>query len=240
MHARFFCPDLPAEGHEFSLPPEVAHHADRVLRLRAGERVTLFDGAGREAEATLLQMGRDPRARIDAIVLCDREAPLSITLVQALATGDKMDWIVQKAVEMGVTAVQPVAAERSVLRLDGARAEKRVEHWQQVAVAACEQSGRNRVLQVAPIRSLPHWLAEATQGDRWVLSPEGGERLSRIPAPTAPVALMVGPEGGWSERELAAAKVAGCRPVALGPRILRTETAGIAAMGAMLALWGDY
>ncbi|MCX9158177.1 16S rRNA (uracil(1498)-N(3))-methyltransferase [Niveibacterium sp. 24ML] len=240
MHARFFCPELPAAGHEFTLPPEVAHHADRVLRLRAGEQVTLFDGAGNEAEATLLQLGRDPRARIDALHETDREAPLKVTLVQALATGDKMDWIVQKAVELGIAAVQPVAAERSVLRLDGARAEKRVEHWQQVAVSACEQSGRNCLMPVASIRALPQWLAEPFAGERWVLAPEGGERLSKLGAPTQPVALMIGPEGGWSDRELGAAKAAGCRPVALGPRILRTETAGIAAMAAMLALWGDY
>lgn len=240
MHARFFCPDLPAAGDEFTLPDEVAHHADRVLRLRAGERVTLFDGDGHEAEATLLQLGRAPRARIDAIVALNREAPLQVTLVQGLATGDKMDWIVQKAVELGIAGVQPLAAERSVLRLDGARAEKRVEHWQQVAVSACEQSGRNRLMPVAPIRTLPQWLAEAPVGERWMLSPEGGERLSSLAAPTAPVALLIGPEGGWSEREQAAARSAGCRPVALGPRVLRTETAGIAAMAAMLALWGDF
>ncbi|QSI77822.1 16S rRNA (uracil(1498)-N(3))-methyltransferase [Niveibacterium microcysteis] len=240
MHARFFCPDLPAAGHEFTLPPEVAHHADRVLRLRAGTRVTLFDGAGHEAEAVLLQLGRDPLARIESVVALNREAPLTVTLVQALATGDKMDWIVQKAVELGFATVQPVAAERSVLKLDGARAEKRVEHWRQVAVSACEQSGRNRVMPVDGLLTLPQWLAQPFAGERWVLSPEGGERLSALPAPTTPVALMIGPEGGWSERELAAARAAGCKPLALGPRILRTETAGIAAMAAMLALWGDF
>lgn len=240
MRPRFFCPGLPDAGAEIALPAEVAHHADRVLRLRAGDGVRLFDGEGREADAVLVALGRDARALIERCGQIEREAPLAITLVQALATGDKMDWVVQKAVELGVTRIQPILAERSVLRLDGERAEKRRAHWQQVAVAAAGQCGRNRIADVGPQMTLPQFLATASAVPRWILAPEGAGRLSQQPQPAGGVALLVGPEGGWSEREETAAALAGCVAVSLGPRILRTETAGLAAAAACLALWGDY
>ena len=239
MLPRFFCPELAPAGEEMALPEAVAHHADRVLRLKPGQEVSLFDGEGREARAELLAFGRDPRARIAELAEIDREPPIAITLVQALATGDKMDWIVQKAVELGVASLQPLSAERSVLRLDGERAAKRVEHWRQVAVSAAEQCGRNRLMKIEPILGLPQWLSASAGTTRWTLDPEAGVRLSTRSAPQAPVALLIGPEGGWSERELAALHAAGCEGLSLGPRVLRTETAGLAAMAAMLALWGD-
>ncbi|WP_341677842.1 16S rRNA (uracil(1498)-N(3))-methyltransferase [Niveibacterium sp. SC-1] len=240
MHPRFFCPDLPDAGQDCPLPEAVAHHAERVLRLRVGEPIVLFDGEGVEAQAEIVRLGREAAAYIRTRTQVDREAPLIITLVQALATGDKMDWIVQKAVELGVSQVVPVAAERSVLRLEGERAAKRVAHWQQIAVSAAEQSGRNRILHVAPLVGLPQWLTTARGSLCWMLEPEAGERLSRKPRPEGAVSLLVGPEGGWSDRELAAARGEGCEAVALGPRVLRTETAGLAATAAMMALWGDY
>ena len=151
MNPRFFCPDGLLPDSDMPLPGPVAHHAERVLRLAVGDAVTLFDGQGGECAATLLALGKQPVARLGPRLAAGRESPLQITLVQALASGDKMDWVVQKAVELGAVAIQPVAAERSVLKLAGDRADKRVAHWQQIAVAACEQSGRNRVPQVAPI-----------------------------------------------------------------------------------------
>ncbi len=240
MLPRFFCPALASAGEEMTLPAAAAHHADRVLRLRPGQHVLLFDGEGGEARAQILAFGRDSRVRIDVLAQMDREPPLSITLVQALATGDKMDWIVQKAVELGVACFQPVSAERSVLRLDGERAAKRVEHWRQVAIAAAEQCGRNRLMRLEPLIGLPQWLAVSHGMSRWMLDPQAGVRLSAKPAPKAPVALLIGPEGGWAEGELMALQAAGCEEVSLGPRVLRTETAGVAAMAAMLALWGDF
>lgn len=212
----------------------------RVLRLRAGEEVLLFDGCGGEFAGRLVDLEAGTGVALQQQVRVEREAPLRVTLVQGLAVADKMDWIVQKAVETGVARVQPVEAERSVLRLSGERAAKRVLHWRQVAVSAAEQCGRSHLCEVSEIERLTPWLARPFAGERWVLVPQGGERLSRLSPPTGPIALMVGPEGGWSEAELAAVRQAGCRPVAIGPRVLRTETAGVAAVAAMMALWGDY
>ncbi|MCL2657957.1 MAG: 16S rRNA (uracil(1498)-N(3))-methyltransferase [Betaproteobacteria bacterium] len=240
MLPRFFYAELALADKEITLPEALAHHAERVLRLRPGQRVVLFDGEGREAQAELLRLGRDPCARIKSVCEVDRETPLRLTLVQALATGDKMDWIVQKAVELGISSLQPVAAERSVLRLEGIRAVKRIEHWQQIAVAAAEQSGRNRLMTIAPVMSLSQCLSVSCGTPRWALLPSDGTRLSAMPAPREPVALLIGPEGGWSEREVMAMLAAGCQGVTLGPRVLRTETAGLAAAAAMQALWGDF
>ncbi|MFA9438914.1 16S rRNA (uracil(1498)-N(3))-methyltransferase [Uliginosibacterium sp. sgz301328] len=244
MTPRFYCPPGStgplAKGAEIALPREAAHHADRVLRMRVGDALCIFDGEGLRYSGQLTATGREVRMRIDAVSESASESPLDITLVQALAVADKMDWIVQKAVELGVNRVQPVAAERSVLRLDGDRAAKRVAHWQQVAQSAAEQCGRDRLTAIAPVSSLPAWLGGGFAGERWILDPVAGTSLRDRAAPTGPVALLIGPEGGWSEAELAAARTAGCTPITLGPRVLRTETAGLATVAAMLALWGDF
>ncbi len=240
MPPRFHCPLPLAEDLSLRLPDEVAHHALRVLRLRYGEAVRVFDGEGAEFEAELVKLDGEAGVKLGRPVEGEREAPLQVRLVQALAVADKMDWIVQKAVELGAVAVQPVEAERCVMKLVGERAGKRVEHWRQVAVAAAEQCGRRRLCEVGELRRLPQWLAGEADGERWILSPEDGEALSALPRPQGPVSLLIGPEGGWSEAELAAARAAGCRPVRLGPRVLRTETAGLAALAAMMALWGDF
>lgn len=240
MISRFFFPaPLPHDG-ELDLPEALAHHAARVLRLRDGDAVVLFDGSGAEASARLTVRGKTWSALIEARRDVDRESPLRVVLVQALASGDKMDWIVQKATELGVAAVVPVAAERSVLRLAGERADKRVAHWRQIAVAACEQSGRNRVPEIWPLAPLPSYLAAHRETSRLVLAPGGGERLAALPRPQAAVHLLVGPEGGWSDAELALFHTVEATPIGLGPRILRTETAGLAALAAMQAIWGDF
>ncbi|BAL23317.1 hypothetical protein AZKH_0981 [Azoarcus sp. KH32C] len=230
---------MPAGG-EVRLPDELAHHAVRVLRLRDGEMVTLFDGDGGETAAQLHVRGKECFATLHGCNAVERESPLQLVLVQALASGDKMDWIVQKAVEIGAVAIHPVQAERSVLRLVDERAAKRVAHWQQIAIAACEQSGRNRVPEIAPIRGLREYLADAHTARRLMFDPAAGGGLASLPKPDGAVHLLVGPEGGWSDAELAACRSAGCTGIAIGPRVLRTETAGLAAMAAMQALWGDY
>jgi len=232
-------------GVEVTLPREMAHHAGQVLRLREGDELVLFNGEGGEFRGSLHGTGRELRVSLKDYAAIDRLTPLDITLVQALAVADKMDWIVQKAAELGVRCVQPVAAERSVLKLVGDREAKRLAHWRQVAVSAAEQCGCNRPLQVGELQSLAHWLDKSESASDsgmqcWILHPEEGERLSGMPRPGGPVALLIGPEGGWSPAELTAARRAGCMSVAMGPRVLRTETAGLAAVAAMLALWGDF
>ncbi|MCB1907122.1 MAG: 16S rRNA (uracil(1498)-N(3))-methyltransferase [Rhodocyclaceae bacterium] len=240
MIPRFFCPDSLPQGGELELPKVVAHHADKVLRLRAGAPLVLFDGDGREVEARLLTVGRHCRVELLRWSAPDRESPLQTVLVQSLPSAEKMDWIVQKAVELGVTAIQPVIAERSVSRVSGDRAERRARHWQQVAISACEQSGRNRLPRLEPILALGHWLGQVGQAVPILLTPGCGRHLAELPKPVGAAYLMVGPEGGWSERELAMCDVAGCVGVGLGPRVLRAETAGLAALAAMQLLWGDF
>ncbi|MCK2125145.1 16S rRNA (uracil(1498)-N(3))-methyltransferase [Thauera aromatica] len=240
MISRFHFPDRLPAGGEVVLPEALAHHALRVLRLREGEALTLFDGAGGEVAARLVVRGKTAVAVLGERSAADRESPLQVVLVQALAAGDKMDWIVQKAVELGVAVIQPVQAERSVLRLGGERADKRVAHWQQVAVSACEQCGRNRIPEVRPVQALGQWLASHRDACNYLLAPGGASGFAGAPRPPAGVRLLVGPEGGWSEAELAAADAAGCQRVSLGPRVLRTETAGLAALAVVQARWGDF
>ena len=219
------------------LPPASAHHARKVLRLASGDSVALFDGSGGELHARL-----DVRARLTVAVdgqwqEVSRESPLDIVLVQALASSDKMDWIIQKAVELGATGIIPVQTARSVLRLAGERADKKLKHWQQVVIAACEQCGRNRLPFVAPVQSLATYLAQ--EAVRLIFVP-GGEPLSAIQPVPSSIHLLIGPEGGWSDEELALCLRVGSRVVGLGPRVLRTETAGVAALAVLQARAGDF
>lgn len=242
MVPRFYVAAGLAPGASVELPPEAAHHAVRVLRLGDGDEVVLFDGRGGEWRARLQRSGPAMRAVLDAFDADDREPPLAVTLVQGLPAADKMDWIVQKCTELGVGAVRPVAARRSVVRLSGERMERRVQHWQQVAVAACEQCGRNRVPEVAPLVDLPHYLGMAARAGetRLLLMPGAEIALSQMEKPSGGVTLMIGPEGGFEDGEVRAALAAGFRPVSLGPRVLRTETAGAAMLAALMARWGDF
>lgn len=239
MISRFHFPGRLPDSGEVLLPESIAHHALRVLRLREGEPLVLFDGEGGERSATLRPEGKRAFASIHACSEVERESPLQLVLVQGLASGDKMDWIVQKAVELGAAGIVPLAAERSVLKLAGERADKRRAHWQQVVVSACEQCGRNRVPDVAPIVTLDAWLAAHRDELKLVLAPGGEGALARLPRLEGRVHLLIGPEGGWSEAELAQCRAAGCMAIGLGPRVLRTETAGLAALAALQALWGD-
>lgn len=238
---RFFCPQALAPGALLALPESAARHAARVLRLTAGQAITLFDGRGGEYAARIAAVKKD---EVSAEVLdwraAECESPLSIRLVQALQAGDKMDLTVQKAVELGVAAIQPVASRRSVVRLDGERALRRVEHWRGVAASACEQCGRNRVPEVAAIETLDRWLAKPAEVPlRLMLSPTATLGLSELP-PARSLELLIGAEGGLDPREAEMAAAAGFVGVRLGPRVLRTETAGLAALAAIQTLWGDF
>jgi 16S rRNA (uracil1498-N3)-methyltransferase len=239
-HPRLHCEQRLGPGAQFSLAPEAAQHVGRALRLKAGDAITVFDGRGGEYEAAIQRIDRDRvDVKVGAFRDVDPEPRLRVGLVQGLPEADKMDWIIQKSVELGVSYVQPVACDRSVVRLSEERAARREAHWRRVAVAACEQSGRNVIPEVRPTLAFQNWVALPAPAPRWLLAP-GGEPIAAQGAP-GELELIVGPEGGLSEREqeLALAQ-GGAHPVSLGPRILRTETAPLAALAAIHALWGDF
>ena len=225
------------------MPEAAAHHSIRVLRLRQGEPVCLFNGDGHEYAGRISQISKQSvEVALTRKSSPARESPFPILLAQGISAGEKMDYTLQKAVELGVTNIQPIAAARSVVKLKDDRAEKRVQHWQQVAISACEQCGRNMVPRVAAVAALPNWLAELdhTTITRLILSPTATVRLRSLPPPEGPVALLIGPEGGLTTEEIEMAQRHGFSAVSLGPRILRTETAALATLAAMQALWGDF
>ncbi|MBE0622245.1 MAG: 16S rRNA (uracil(1498)-N(3))-methyltransferase [Burkholderiales bacterium] len=237
---RLYC-DMPlSPGAEISLPEAAARHAVTVLRLQVGDTLNLFNGEGGEYRASLVSVSkREARARIIEFHATERESPVDITLALGISAGERMDYSLQKATELGVTAIQPLATERSVVRLAGERADKRLLHWQHVAIAACEQCGRNRVPLVAPVQKFFDYLAAVDRNKRLLmLSPDADAPLKRV-APASAAVLLIGAEGGLSPSEFDAAQASGFEPVNLGPRILRTETAPVAALAVLQALWGD-
>ncbi|RCS57345.1 16S rRNA (uracil(1498)-N(3))-methyltransferase [Parvibium lacunae] len=256
---RFYLPQLPSIGTEISLPETVFHHAVRVLRLRVGDTLAVFDGEGREGLVELRHVQKQQATgQLLSLVEHSRESPLSLHLVQGLCSAEKMDWIIEKAVELGVQSITPLLTEKSTLRIDGERALRKRQHWQDIMVSACGQCGRNQLPQLQPITRFSDWVAapasgwltanESSQANRiLVLSPRATTRLSALQLiPTQTISLVVGPEGGLSpqeEAQLLAAplRASGCLPEAiqLGPRILRTETAGLAVLAALQVSLGD-
>jgi 16S rRNA (uracil1498-N3)-methyltransferase len=242
MTPRLYCPVELDAAMALALPDNAAHHAARVLRLGAGDAVTLFNGQGGEYKAELVEVrGGAVRARVLAHEPVERETPQHITLVQALVGSDRMDYALQKAVELGAAAIQPVTAERSIGRLDAARAEKRKLHWQNIAIAACEQCGRNRIPPVHDLVPFDAWLdAPVTAQHCWMMLPDGELGLRSLTKPHGKIAVMVGPEGGFTTAEASAARAHGWHGLRLGARVLRTESAGAAVLAAVNALWGDF
>jgi 16S rRNA (uracil1498-N3)-methyltransferase len=238
---RFYCREALSPGAHIDLPEPVARHAVRVLRLPPGAAIVLFDGRGGEYDARIERIERDRVvAALGAWRDVERESGLAVTLIQAVQAGEKMDYTVQKAVELGVSHIVPVDSRRSVTRLSGERAARRVAHWQGVAAAACEQCGRNQVPQLAPLERLENWLARPASGPlRLILAPDAEQALVDLP-PVTDVQMLIGAEGGLDPQEIVAAQQVGFKAVRMGPRILRTETAGLAALAAMQALWGDF
>jgi len=237
---RIHCDVRLGPGAQFALAPEAAQHVSKALRLKAGDALTVFDGRGGEFEAVIQRVDRERvEVKVGAVRDVERESALAIGLAQGLPEADKMDWIIQKAVELGIAWIQPLVCDRSVVRLSGERAGRREAHWRRVAIAACEQSGRNRIPEIRPTLGFHSWIATPTGIARWMLHPEGQPLAAHAP-PTSPFELLVGPEGGLSDRERELAISRGCEPLALGPRVLRTETAPLAALAAIHALWGDF
>ena len=229
-------------GLEVVLPEQAGEHVARVLRLEHGHPLILFNGDGCEYDATLAALvKRAVSAKITAVRESDREAPLQVTLAQGIARGEKMDWILQKATELGVARIVPLVTERTEVKLDEDRAERRRAHWMSVIAGACEQCGRNRLPALEPPQRLDRWLGslDAAPALRLALLPEGDASLRQLPQMENGATLAVGPEGGFSEHDIALLGQGGFRGLRLGPRILRTETAGVAALAALQALYGD-
>lgn len=248
MHPRFYQPTEITIGQHLELSEENKHHVTRVLRLKKDDPITLFNGLGGEFSACIELITQS-----QVIVLIEtfqdqhRESALTIELAQALCANEKMDWVIQKAVELGVNRIQPIATERCVVQLSHERANKRLEHWKKIITAACEQSGRNFVPAISPVVSLSAWLSQKKsdndqQETRLMLSPIADQTLKNIAEPSNNhrITLIIGPEGGFSQAEGLSILHAEYTAIRLGNRVLRTETAGLAIIAALQTLWGDF
>lgn len=239
---RIYIDELLRAGIEVLLPEQAGEHVARVLRLDRGHPLVLFNGDGREYDATLAALARRAvTAEVIGVREVDRESPLKLTLAQGIARGEKMDWILQKATELGVSRIVPVVTERTEVKLDEERAERRVTHWRSVIAGACEQCGRTRLPEIEPPQRLDRWLAALADDDaaRLALLPEGDVRACDLSRALTAATLCVGPEGGFSDNDVAMLVQARFGGLRLGPRILRTETAGIAAIAALQTIAGD-
>ena len=242
---RFFVEQPLSVDTRIALPAAVAHHARTVLRLREGDSIVLFNGQGGEYRAKLAAAGAAAAAPLQAEVigfdLIEREPSLGITLIQAQASADKLDWVIEKAVEIGFARMILTGTARSTVRLDEARRARRLQHWRELAIAACCQCGRNRPPAVLAAHSLADALAQAGDANvKWILDPAAPRGLAPAPSRPCHAVLVVGPEGGFEASEVDLAAQAGYIPISLGPRTLRTETAGLVAAAAWLAVSGEF
>ena len=236
---RLYCPQPLAAQAEIRLNVEAARHAVRVLRLREGAQVILFDGSGGEYGSHILSITKSQvTVSVGAFVGRDCESPLTVTLVQGISRGERMDFAVQKATELGVQRIVPVEMHRTIVRLTGERALKRVLHWRAIAAQACQQCGRNTLPVIEPVHSFDDWLAHHKAADLNLVLAPGAAPLEVEREPRS-VTLAVGPEGGLAPEEVERLLQTGFTGLALGPRILRTETAALAAVSVVQSRWGD-
>ncbi len=229
-------------GQALELDKEQAHYLGRALRLRPGDALTVFSGASGEFSATLTSIGKSgAEVAVGAAIETATESPLKVHLVQGVSRGERMDMVVQKATELGVKRISPVLTEYSMVKLEGSRASKRREHWQKIAESACEQSGRTRPPLIDEPLPLKTWFgAKTSESDvDLILKPGASTSMASLKAPQTKVCLLIGPEGGFSDTEYEDAEVCGFKAVSLGPRVLRTETAAVAAITVAESLWGD-
>jgi 16S rRNA (uracil1498-N3)-methyltransferase len=239
--SRVFTPQPLAADTTLVLDGSAGHYLSRVLRLSAGDAITLFNGDGLDYPAVISEIrSQRVQVRITGGNAPANESPLRITLAQAVCRGERMDYVLQKATELGVFCFQPLTTQRVEVRLDASRQEKRMQHWRGVVTSACEQSGRAAVPEIKPPLALNEWLAAIGFPQSLVLDPLAGDRLSGVPVEAGPVAVLVGPEGGLTEDELKLVRESGLRAVSLGPRVLRTETAGPAAIAVLQSMAGDF
>jgi 16S rRNA (uracil1498-N3)-methyltransferase len=238
---RIYQPISLHSGQMLTLDAQATVHLTKVLRLRPGDALVVFNGQGGEFAARVSTVERrTARIEVGEFVAREVESPLGLVLLQGISRGERMDYTVQKAVELGVTHIVPLQTERTVVNLSAERQARRCEHWQAVVNSACEQSGRNRVPAVAPVTAFADGIAAAAPGLQLVLHHRAETRLQALPPPSGPITLLIGPEGGLSAQEIAAAEAAGFVPLRLGPRVMRTETAAVAAMAVLQWQWGDF
>lgn len=224
---------------EIELDDNASHYVSKVLRMQAGRELVLFNGRGGEYAATIADAGKKTvRVVVSAFADTERESPLAVHLGIGVSRGERMDWVLQKATELGVTRITPLFTERTEVKLTGPRLEKKQQHWQQILISACEQCQRNTLPELAPAERLDLWLPGVTESARFVLHHRTDVSLGDTAKPDA-VALIIGPEGGLSADEIQLAEQHRFQPLALGPRVLRTETAPIAAISVLQYLWGD-
>jgi 16S rRNA (uracil1498-N3)-methyltransferase len=236
MKPRVYLDTALEPGEDVPLEDAAAHHLARVLRLREGDAITLFNGRGGEWDAEFLGKRR---VRLRAFSEVERESPLAVMLVQGVSSGERMDYTIQKAVELGVAAIQPLITKRGVVRLEGSRAEARTNHWRKVAISACEQCGRNRVPRVLPLKDFGEYVRDVNDPLPRLLLSAQGRTLKELEVNKA-ATIAAGPEAGFAPEEQAALERAGFVKASLGPRVLRTETAALAALAALNALRGDF
>lgn len=237
---RIYQPETYTPGQLYVLTEDAGQHVAVVLRMRVGEPLTLFNGANQEFFAMITEVQKKRvTVKVESVQDLSRESPRKIHLVQAIAKGDRMEWIVQKAVELGMASFRPLLSERSVVKLDKERLHKKCMQWQAIAVAACEQCGRNQVPQILEPLSFDDYLAQSQANLKFILHPEGNKRWRDYSLDSGEIDILIGPEGGFSTQEFERAKQAGFNPLSLGPRILRTETAGIAVLSLLQAIIGD-
>lgn len=240
---RFFSPIKLSIGQHALLSENAATHATRVLRLKVGDSLTLFNGDGYDYFCELISLKKsEVMTIVKAQHLVNNVSCLNIQLLQGISSGERMDYTIQKAVELGVNSIQPLATERSVVKLNQDRAEKRLHHWQNIAISACEQCGRALIPQVHAPLAIAEWLSRnpANNITRIQLNPIGAKKLSELTKPTGEIQLLIGAEGGLSAGEIKLVSQHNFHSVVLGPRILRTETAALSAIAAMQTLWGDF
>lgn len=238
--SRIYLPAAIECGSNITLPDELGHYVVNVLRLKSGAAITLFNGQGGEYVGVLSRVEkRRVEVKVEEYLSKDVESPLDITLAQGVSRGERMDYTLQKVVELGVTKIIPLITERTVVNIKGDRRIKRREHWQGVVKSACEQSGRNIVPEVEELATMDDWMQKQGAGLQLVLHHRTKQGLNAMAYQGGPITLLIGPEGGLSQGEIEFAQDKGFIPVCLGPRVLRTETAAVAALAAMQVLWGD-
>ncbi|MBR9857667.1 MAG: 16S rRNA (uracil(1498)-N(3))-methyltransferase [Gammaproteobacteria bacterium] len=227
-------------GVELALSEDGANHVGRVLRMQPGQQLVLFNGQGGQYQAEILQADKKSvRVRVGDFETADCESPLHFHLGQVISRGDKMEFTIQKSVELGVNVITPLFSSRCGVKLNGERLEKKLQQWQNIAIAACEQCGRNRIPEIRPAMTLEQWLAQDTTDLKLNLHPRADYSVGTLPAPDAGVRLLVGPEGGLSDDEIIQARTRGFVDILLGPRVLRTETAALTAITALQCRFGD-